>query len=169
MIVTKDIHQLFNVLFIGRFQFQRNRRRPHADAVLAPFMSNGKDVGTRIGNNRQELDQFAGHVGNDGLEENLALRANQALIDDPGHVVDIDVAAADQGCDLLIADAGNLAVHEGCNRYGTGPFGNGLASFEEDQDGTGDFRFIDGDDFIDIFLTDGEGQIAGHLDGNPIG
>ena len=68
-------------------------------------MSNGKDVGTPIGNDRQELDQFAGNVGDDGLEEDLALRADQTLIDDPGHVVDIDVAAADQGCDLLIADA----------------------------------------------------------------
>ena len=169
MIIPKDIHQFFNVFFIGRFQFQRYSGRTHADTVLAAFVGNGKDVGTRIGNDRQELDQFAGHVGNDGLEEDFALRADKALIDNPGHIVDVDVAAAYKSRDLLIADAGDLAVHEGCYRYGTGPFGNGLASFEEDQDGAGDFRFIDGDDFIDVLLTDGEGQIARYLDGDPIG
>ena len=169
MMVFEHGHQFFNVLFVGRFQFQGDGGHAHVDAVLAAFMGDGKDVGIGAGNKGQELDQFARDVGDDGLEEDLALRLDQALVDDAGHIVDVDVAAADEGCDFLVADAGNLAAHESCDRYGTGPFGNGLAPFQENQDSAGDFRFIDGDDFIDVFLTDIIGQVARCLDGDAIG
>ena len=69
-------------------------------------MGDGKDVGIGAGNEGQELDQFTRDVGDDGLEEDLALGLDQALVDDAGHIIDVDVAAADEGCDFLVADAG---------------------------------------------------------------
>ena len=69
----------------------------------------------------RSLTNSPGTSGNDGLEEDFALRADKALIDNPGHIVDVDVAAAYKSRDLLIADAGDLAVHEGCYRTAPAP------------------------------------------------
>ena len=53
------------------------------------------------------------------------------------------LAAADQSRYLLVADTGNLAVHESCNRYGASAFCNGLNAFDEPEDCCGNFRFVD--------------------------
>ena len=99
------------------------------NAVLAAFMGDGKDVGIGAGNKGQELDQFARYVGDDGLEEDLALGLDQALIDDAGHIIDVDVAAADEAATFLLRMPEILPLmrllpvrHQ--------PFGNGLAPFE---------------------------------------
>ena len=73
MMVFEHGHQFFNVLFVGRFQFQGDGGHAHVDAVLAAFMGDGKDVGIGAGNEGQELDQFAWNVGDDSLEEDFAL------------------------------------------------------------------------------------------------
>lgn len=63
---------MFHMLFVGRFQLKGDGSLTDADIMLAPFMGDRKHIGVGFRDNRQELNQYAGTIGNDGFKEHLA-------------------------------------------------------------------------------------------------
>ena len=49
------------------------------------------------------------------------------------------------------------------------PSARSLLALEQDEDGAGDFLFVDGDELVDILRNQREGAVAGAADGDAIG
>jgi hypothetical protein len=138
-------------------------------AVVGAVVEGVDDVDAVGGDEGGEFGEGAGLVEEVDAEADEAAVLDEASLDDAAEEGDVDVAAADEDGGAGVVGEAGAALQEGGEGGGSGTFGEGLFAFEEGEDGAGDFVFVDGDDFVDIFLDHGEGDVAGAADGDAVG
>src|SRR5262245_62833249 len=111
-----------------------------------------------------DAGQFAGAVAAQNADANHASVLGQAALDDLREQVRIDVSAADDNCDVLALDPGDLVEKDGGQGGGASALDNCLFDFEQLQDRAGDLVFADGDDVVDVTPRDFDSAFARAFD-----
>ena len=135
---------------------------------VGPLVADRNHIGAAAGDDIADAHQLAGLVLQGNQEVGIAARGHQAPGDDPGEDVHIDIAAGDQA-DHLLADDGQLVEHGGGHADRARALGDELLLLNGGQDGRGNLVLGDRDDVVHVLLHQGEGGVAGVLDGDAVG
>ena len=128
--------------------------------VVGAIVRGLHDVRAVVGENSGQAVQSARIVGKVDSQAHQASVFHQAALDDARQQGDVDVAAADQHRNFGPAMEIDFRLNDG-EGGGSGAFGQGLFALQQQEDGVGDLFVVDGDDFVDVFLDQGQSAVAG--------
>ena len=124
------------------------------------------DVGMLTRDNFCHFEELAGLVGQLHGEAEDAAARDEGLADERRYGRDVDVAAREDGHDLLALEGQPCERRE---REDARALGDELVLLDEEEQGAHDLHLGDGDDVVEILAAEGEGQVARRLHGASVG
>ena len=150
------------VRFDGDFELHLLETVGHARLIVDEL----DDVRMFSRNNLRHLEELAGLVGQLHGEAEDAAARDEGLADERRYGRDVDVAAREDGHDLLALEGQPCERRE---REDARALGAALVLLDEKEQGAHDLHLGDGDDVVEILAAEGEGQVARRLHGASVG
>src|SRR5579863_7003964 len=106
-------------------------------------------------------------IGQVDAQPNKPAVLHQASLDDAREQGDVDIPAADEDSYFLAAEMNLVLQHCSCGDSARA-FAERLFLLKQEQNGIGDFFFVDCDDVVDVALDERKSESAGAANSNAV-